>query len=71
MLSNSIIEFDVFIYRCPEFTLTSILVPIQFFLFERGKECFRNSIELPCFVLCVMIKADEAEGMSALLDDDW
>ena len=28
-------------------------------------------IELPCFVLCVMIKADQAEGLSALLDDDW
>ena len=49
----------------------SLILAIQFFLFERGKECFRNSIELPCFVLCVMIKADEAEGLSALLDDDW
>ena len=28
-------------------------------------------IELPCFVLCVMIKAGVDEGLSALLDDDW
>ena len=28
-------------------------------------------IELPCFSFCAMMEVDEAEGLSAMLDDDW